>query len=128
MFEVPEHDDRLKNKDEVLALAFPETTDETLAISADFLQKHRVYQDSLGDVRFVVLTDESGANRVYEADEAGFERYDAAGAVVDADGVTWTLYEDRLEAADGRRLKRLAAHRAFWFGWHAAYPETRLVH
>lgn len=25
------------------------------------------------------------------------------------------------------RLERLPAHRAFWFGWFAQYPETRLV-
>ena len=30
-------------------------------------------------------------------------------------------------APSGRKLRRLPAHRAFWFGWHAAYPDTRLV-
>jgi len=37
------------------------------------------------------------------------------------------LTEDELRAADGRTLPRLPSHRAFWFGWHAAYTHTRLV-
>lgn len=35
--------------------------------------------------------------------------------------------EDALSGSEGRTLKRLPAHRAFWFCWYAAYPETRLV-
>ena len=27
----------------------------------------------------------------------------------------------------GDKLRRLPAHRAFWFGWHSVYPNTRLV-
>ena len=30
-------------------------------------------------------------------------------------------------AADGRTLERLHSYRAFWFGWYAAFPHTRLV-
>jgi len=30
-------------------------------------------------------------------------------------------------ASNGDELKRLPAHRAFWFGWHSAFPETRLI-
>ena len=35
--------------------------------------------------------------------------------------------EDGLLGPGGASLKRLPAHRAFWFGWYAAYPATRLV-
>lgn len=127
MFEVPKLDRRLKNKAEVLALTFPEISKETLAISAAFLNKNRVYADRLGEVGFVVLTDESGASRVYETRGRVFERWDTAQTAIDQSGVKWTLHEDRLESAAGDRLARLPAHRAFWFGWHAAYPDTRLV-
>jgi hypothetical protein len=41
--------------------------------------------------------------------------------------MSWTLSEDKLQAADGRTLNRLPAYRAFWFGWYSAYPRTRLV-
>ena len=30
-------------------------------------------------------------------------------------------------AEEGAELLRLSAQRAFWFGWFAAYPDTRLV-
>jgi hypothetical protein len=35
--------------------------------------------------------------------------------------------EGQLTAPNGDSLKRLPAHRAFWFGWHAAFPQTQLV-
>lgn len=127
MFEVPKLDRRLKNKAEVLALTFPERSQETLAISAAFLNKNRVYADQVGDLRFVVLTDKSGASRVYETRGSVFERWDTAQTAIDQSGVKWTLHEDRLESAAGDRLARLPAHRAFWFGWYSAYPDTRLV-
>jgi hypothetical protein len=127
MFAVPKLDRRLKNKAEVLALTFPERSDETLAISVSFLNKNRLYADRVGDVRFVVLTDDSGASRVYETRGQVFERWDSAQVAIDQSGVKWTLHEDRLESAAGDRLGRLPAHRAFWFGWYSAYPDTRLL-
>jgi hypothetical protein len=127
MFEVPKRDRRLRNKAEVLALTFPERSEETLAISAAFLNKNRIYADSVADLSFVVLTDESGASRVYETQGRVFKRWDSVQIATDRNGVKWTLHEDRLESAAGDRLARLPAHRAFWFGWYAAYPDTRLV-
>ena len=38
-----------------------------------------------------------------------------------------TLYEDRLESEKGTILKRIHTFNAFWFGWKAAYPNTKLV-
>lgn len=127
MFNVPELDERLNNKDEVLALVFPESGDQQLAIDANFLAANQVYQDKLGAQPFVVLTDTSGANRVYQADTITFDRYDGDATVVDSAGNDWTLSEDKLTAQDGQALARLPAHRAFWFGWFANYPDTRLV-
>jgi hypothetical protein len=40
---------------------------------------------------------------------------------------TWKVGEDALNGPGGRTLKRLPAHRAFWFGWYSAFPDTRLV-
>ncbi len=125
MFTVPELDRRLSNKAEVVALLLDPA--EPLAISAAYLRKHRLHHGTQGGVGFVVLTDRSGANRVYETRGLSFESWDADRVAVDEHGVTWTLHEDRLESAAGDTLARLPAHRAFWFGWHAAYPETRLV-
>ena len=127
MFSVPELDYRLRNKDEVLALRFPEAAGEQLAIWVVFLSRNHVYHDTLGGRDFVVLTDQSGASRVYETGGRRFARWDAVSTAWDEDGGEWTVGEDGLAGPAGERLARLPAHRAFWFGWYSQYPETRLV-
>jgi hypothetical protein len=127
MFGVPLHDSRLKNKDEVLALRFDQIPNEQLAISAKFLDQHPIYHDRLGDQDFVVITDPSGANRVYETGGRRFKSWDREMTVVDVENQQWKLSESDLTGPSGGKLGRLPAHRAFWFGWHAAYPDTRLV-
>ena len=71
---------------------------EPLAISAKHLEKRRLYHDRSGGVDFVILTDRSGANRVYETRDVRFERWDDEHTAVDAEGIAWTLHEDRLES------------------------------
>jgi len=124
MFPVPELDDRLPNKAPVLALRHD---DLQLAIDTEYLRTHDVYHDELGELRFVVLTDESGACRVFESAGMEFTKWDGKSSVKSSDGATWTLTEDALVDESGHRLERIPAHRAFWFGWFAQYPETRLV-
>jgi hypothetical protein len=124
MFAVPKLDRRLPNKAEILALRYD---DAPLAIAATFLARNPVYHDRAGDTEFVVFTDASGANRVYEAPDVRFESWDRIKTARDSSGQTWTLDETALVASDGRRMKRLAAHRSFWFGWYSQFPETRLV-
>ncbi len=124
MFAVPKLDRRLPNKAEILALRYD---GEPLAVAAAFLERNRIYQDRVGDTEFVVLTDASGANRVYASLGVRFAGWDGADAVIDRAGQRWMITESHLSADDGRRLERLAAHRAFWFGWHAQFPQTRLV-
>ena len=127
MFGVPKLDTRLPNKAEVLALRTSAKRAEQLAIAADFLAANRVYHDRLDGRPFVVLTDGSGANRVYESAGRRFIGWDGNATVRDSAGRTWKLTEDNLTGPGGAVLQRLPAHRAFWFGWHAAYPSTRLV-
>ncbi len=127
MFNVPRLDGRLPNKAEVLALRLAQAPGETLAIAADYLRLHRVYHDRLGAQELVVLTDASGANRVYDAQGVRFASWDGLQSARDTQAGRWRVEESQLSGPDGRRLARLAAHRAFWFGWYAAYPDTRLV-
>ena len=127
MFEVPSLDHRLKNKAEVLALRFDVFPDEQLAISAEFLNEQPVYHDRIDGQEFVVLTDPSGANRVYETKGRHFQSWDGLDKVIDSDGGAWKLTESELRHPGGESLARLPAHRAFWFGWYSAYPQTRLV-
>jgi len=51
-----------------------------------------------------------------------FERFDTEGFVVDSNGGCWMVSEDDLT------LVRVPSQRAFWFGWPAQFPNTRLVH
>lgn len=128
MFNVPKLDARLNNKDEVLALTFPKHSADTLAIHAEFLAGNPVYHDTMGPLSLVVLTDTTGANRVYQSDSIKFAQYDRDNIVVDTKGNQWTLTEDALTSKDGEKLDRLPAHRAFWFGWYAVHNDTRLVY
>ena len=131
MFKVPKLDDRLKNKAEVLAIRLDEMTDQRMAISAEFLKQNRIYHGKLGDVSFVVLTDPAGGNRIYEAEDHRFESFwpddQEMQGLVDASGERWTISEKQLQSGDNV-LNRLPAHRAFWFGWYAQFPDTELIH
>ena len=127
MFAVPALDARLKNKAEVFTVLLAAHPDRPLAISADFLAANPVHHDAIEDTAFVVLTDPSGGNRAYASEDVTFTSYDGDRGMQDASGMTWTLDEHTLTAEDGRVLHRLPAQRAFWFGWYAAFPHTRLV-
>ncbi len=127
MFPVPATDDRLRHKDEVLGVLLAHHPDLPLALSARYLAEHPVHHDRIGEVDLVVVTDPSGANRVYETGEVRFVGYDGDAALTDSTGASWRLTEAQLTGADGRTLARLPAQRAFWFGWFSAFNRTRLV-
>jgi len=127
MFNTPFNDTRLDNKQEVLALRFAAAPDQQLAIDTDFLHKNPIFYERIGTQKFVVLTDNSGANRVYQAGDVTLKKYDGRDTVTDEDGIKWRVTEDSLLASNDQQLERLPYHRAFWFGWHAAYPDTRLI-
>ncbi len=125
MFNTPFLDTRLANKQEILALRF-KGQPGSLAIDTEYLKQNPVYAGKIGTQRFVVITDETGANRVYDPGDVEIVKTNGK-SVTDKSGTAWTVTEARLTAADGRALKRLPYHRAFWFGWQAAYPSTELV-
>ena len=126
MFNTPFNNTELNNKDEVLALRFAAHPKEQLAISTDFLVENRIYVDSIGEQSFVVITDDTGANRVYDPENVVFTETTNE-TVTDTEGVVWQINESNLVSSNGRTLERLPYHRAFWFGWHATYPESRLI-
>lgn len=117
----------LLRKLEVLALRFAGAPGQQLAIDTDFLAKKPIYTDRIGRQRLVVLTDKSGANRVYDPQNISFSSYDGDSTAIDESGQAWTLTESALTRSDGKMLPRLPYHRAFWFGWKATFPDTRLV-
>lgn len=124
LFNTPFDDDRLDNKREVVALRF---TGGELAIDSQFLRKNPIYHDRVGLQDFVVVTDRTGAARVYERGEIDFASYDGQSTLRDAQEREWALNENQLTSQDGQSLSRLPSHRAFWFGWYASFPATRLV-
>lgn len=128
MFRTPFEDNRLKNKQEILALRFPASPKQQLAIDTDFLNKNPLYKNRIGAQKFIVLTDKSGANRVFDPQNIQFTAYDGDTLLTDSNGQKWTLNESNLIADNGQsKLDRLPYHRAFWFGWRAAFPETKLI-
>ncbi len=131
MFQVQARDDRLDNKDEVVALFLDDPAGgdrHPVALAADFLADRPVFQAEVANVPFVVVTSPDGANRVYSTSGQQFERRLDDFRVADADGRVWQVTEDELVAEDDAtaRLARLPANRAFWFGWYAQFPETEL--
>ena len=63
---------------------------------------------------------------VYERGSHTFRTRGADGVLRDTKGQPWTETADALVSEAGVRLARVPAHRAFWFGWVAQYPETVL--
>ena len=128
MFPVPRLDSRLANKQEVLLPRFGRVGEKPLAISSDYLKKNPLFHGRYGGQDYVVLTDKSGAHRIY-ALAAGMRiaSWDGDRLAIDAGGRQWRLSEAALQANNGARLERLPSHNAFWFGWQAAFPDTQLI-
>jgi hypothetical protein len=127
MFPVPELDRRLANKADVLVPRFGSEGGRPLAIASAFLRRQPVWHGRHGGIDFVVLTDRSGAHRIYQvATGARVARYDGDRSVVLASGEKLGMSEAAL-TGPASMLARLPAHNAFWFGWRAAHPDTDLV-
>ena len=133
MFGVSRTDDRLLNKDEVLVMLLDTESDPAgmlpVAIFTELLDRNRIFPVRFEEHSLVVITSPEGANRVYDAGDVGFAARPDAERITDETGQRWILEEDALisEAAPDLRLNRVTANRAFWFGWFAQFPETRLV-
>ena len=135
MFDVPDRadhpDGELDNKAEVLTLLMEDPGGERrpLAIAAEFLEDYPLHLETHAGRRLLVVTTREGANRVYDPGATTFARLDGDLVVVDVEGGRWRVTEEALvHAGDpARRAPRVAAQRAFWFGWRAQFPDTRLV-
>lgn len=123
MFTVPEIDRRLKNKDEVLALR---TDGEQLAIDIKYLAAKQIHHDKLGNQNIVVLADSDGTSRAYDVGSHKFASWNGTDEATDSNGQVWQVVEDGLIASN-KKLNRVPSHNAFWFGWVAQFPKTRLV-
>lgn len=126
MFPVPAHDGRLKNKAEVFVPRL-KGGKEPVALSVGFLKDRPVHHIEVGGTPLVVFTTPGGASRAYACGQRRFRPGPSAGLLLDQDGVTWKATEEELRPESGKGLPRVPGHRAYWFGWYAAHPETKLV-
>ncbi len=127
MFPVPFDDQRLRNKAEILGLRLG-PNQRPLAISIDSLEPMNFFEGQFNDISIIVLRDQWGIIRAYQTESAlGYGDWDGGGRYIDSRGQSWRLEESGLTNKLGKRLPRIPSHRAFWFGWHAAYPETTLI-
>ncbi len=133
MFPVSRRDDRLANKEEVLVLRPEDPARDgapaPLAITARFLDRNRIHHFELAGRHLVAVTSEEGANRVYDAGDVRFARHLGPERLADEAGGTWRVTEGALvrDADPNHQRPRVPAHRAFWFGWYAQFPDTALV-
>ena len=132
MFAVPKTDDRLRHKDEVLALTVEPRGGGPrvpMALAVRFLENNRLHALETGGRSLVVVTSPEGANRVYDTGRVRLARFLPRGQVEAEGGARYRVTEEALvpESPDASALPRVAARRAFWFGWYAQYPETELV-
>ena len=127
MFNVPQNDTRLKNKAEILALHSPDPKFPPVAIASKYLVDNPLFKVSVAKQDYLVLTDNSGAHRVYQLKGEDFKTWDKKTLLKDKEGNPWKVGEDKLSGPEGKTLSRVAAHNAFWFGWHAAFSNTELI-
>ncbi|MBA3271518.1 MAG: DUF3179 domain-containing protein [Acidobacteria bacterium] len=133
-FGVSQVDRRLKNKTEVLTLRVrPRAggTPQPVAIEVAFLKRNPVFHLEVEGSPLVVVTSPKGANRVYDVRDRSVVLRSTEGhdVVTDANGARWRVTEEflTLESDVTQRLPRVAAARAFWFGWYAQFPKTLLI-
>ena len=128
MFDVSHVDTRLKNKYEVLVLR-PDVIGANarpVAIAVDRLRREPVFSFDAGGRGFIVITSQGGANMLFERGAHGFQARLIDSALIDTSGARWRVTADALVSESGQRLARVPAHRAFWFGWAAQFPQTEL--
>ena len=133
MFPAWNRDGRLETKSEVLAIAID---DAHKAYPIEVLRQERVVNDEVAGTGVVVIaSSQSTGARVYAREGQVFslpsegETFEGLPlALVDSDGLEWTVTEDALLSTSdpSESLARLPSHPAFWFGWFAFHPDTLL--
>ena len=128
MFNVPKLDKRLPNKREVVALR-TDAPGSAVAVDTEYLKKNRIYPLKVASDNVVIITTPKGESRVYESKGITFKKWDGKAGLVDANGTRWTLTEGSLQKnGSEEKLTRYPSHQSFWFGWHAQFPKSRLIH
>jgi hypothetical protein len=98
------------------------------AYPLDVLFRERVVNDRILALPVVVVADpETGAVRAYERAGHRFAEGPGGTLVEPETGRQWEVAEEGLRArSKGELLPRVAGHRAYWFGWYGAFPDTEV--
>jgi hypothetical protein len=67
-----------------------------------------------------------GETRAYERGNHSFRPGKEKDELVDERRVVWRVTEDSLLSSEGEKLPRLGGHLAYWFGWFAFFPQTKV--
>ena len=122
MFPVAGIGDGLPIKEQVFGLTF---NGESRAYQRSVLRHFPVLNDTVGGQDAVIITVAGGGVRAYERDGREFQ-IGPGGQLQDDRDLEWKVLEEALENASdpAERLERLPSRDAYWFGWHAFYPDT----
>lgn len=128
MFTVPKLDKKLLNKDEVLVIRSKKNKDKVLAVASSFLKANPIYDYKIDDSFFTVITDASGAHRVYYNSNIKFKEITSVNKITDINGYVWDIGENTLSSPLlNKKLLRLHSYNAFWFGINAAFKQVELI-
>ena len=130
MFQVSQKSTQLPNKAEVLVARLDDGQGGRVpvAINVRFLRSRAVYPFVVGSERYLVVTSPAGANQLFQI-AADIAPQAASDRLTDRTGGVWRVTDVGLvsERNPQKLGPRIAAHRAFWFGWYAQFPSTRLI-
>ncbi|MBI4275576.1 MAG: DUF3179 domain-containing protein [Rhizobiales bacterium] len=121
MFPTSTDDRTLAPKDYVFALRGAQSEK---AWPLDRFKGGAVINDRVGALDLVLVGDaETRTVRAFRRDGIDFKKGASANELIGG-GETWTVTEDELIAASGRRLTRLPGHIAYWFAWSGYFGAT----
>ncbi|GEM_PF-184592 len=67
-----------------------------------------------------------GETRAYERGSHTFSPGKSKDELIDERRMVWRVTEDSLISKEGEKLPRLGGHLAYWFGWFAFFPQTKV--
>jgi hypothetical protein len=142
MFPVWQRAGELAAKEHIFALYLD---DEPKAYPIEILVEEGIVNDRVGSTDVLLLAGDrvlrvqgehhrtgpitytaGGEVRAYQRAGEVFRSGETPGTVIDSAGQTWDVTEEALIGPNNRRLERLPGHLAYWFGWFAFHPDTRV--
>jgi hypothetical protein len=140
LFPVPGRSGPLADKDRVYGVR---EGDAAVAFPLEQLVERGVTNDAVGATPLVLVATRGAIRaRIRDLREEGFD-YDVGAEVraylrgahqfrpgflpdelLDEGGATWRVAEDALLGPDGERARRVPGLLAYWFVWHAFFPEA----